>query len=177
MKKYLLAPFLGALAMFIWGFIYYGVSGIPYQALQPAQEVGPALDKLFPASGTYVIPDPRTDEPAMSRQLASGPFATVHITKGGLKAMDPAVMISGFALEFISCGLLVILLGLTRIGNYPDRVIFVLVAGVLMAFFAHGGQAVWWHQDWNWQFRTMIHDVVAFLLAGAIIAGFVKPGK
>ena len=48
MKKLLLAPLLGALAMFVWGFFYYGLSGIPYQALQPAQDVGPALDKLFP---------------------------------------------------------------------------------------------------------------------------------
>ncbi|MEZ5277814.1 MAG: hypothetical protein R3F07_15645 [Opitutaceae bacterium] len=177
MKKYLLAPFLGALAMFIWGFVYYGISGIPYQALQPARDVGPALDKLFPTSGTYIIPDPRTEEPALSRQLEAGPFATVHITKGAMPAMDPVVMVSGFVLEFVSCLLLVILLGLTRIGGYPDRVIFVIVAGVLMAFFAHGGQAVWWHQDWNWQLRTIIHDVVAFGLAGAVIAGFIKSGK
>ena len=118
MKKLLLAPLLGVLAMFVWGFVYYGVSGVPYKALQPAQDVGPALDKLFPTSGTYVVPDPRTESKALSKQLGKGPFATVHIKKGSLSAMDPVVMAKGFLLEWISCLLMVVILGLAKINGY-----------------------------------------------------------
>lgn len=170
MKKLLLAPLLGALAMFVWGFVYYGVSGVPYQALQPAQDVGPALDKLFPTSGTYVVPDPRTDSDDLSRQLEKGPFATVHIKKGSMPAMDPVVMVKGFLLEWISCLLMVVVLGLTQIKGYTTRLTFIVLVGFLAAFFTHGGQAVWWHQDWAWHIRTVIHDAGAWLFAGLILA-------
>ena len=170
MKKLLLAPLLGALAMFAWGFVYYGLSGIPYNALQPAQDVGPALDKLFPTSGTYVVPDPRTDDAELAKKLEKGPFATVHIRKGGMPAMDPVVMIKGFVLEWIACLLMVVVLGLTQIKGYATRLTFIVLTGFLMAFFAHGGQAVWWHQDWSWQVRTIIHDGGAWLFAGLILA-------
>ena len=38
MKVHLLAPFLGALSMYVWGFFDYGRSDIPYQASQPDQD-------------------------------------------------------------------------------------------------------------------------------------------
>ena len=30
--------------------------------------------------------------------------------------------------------------------------------------------AVWWHQDWAWHIRTVIHDAGAWLFAGLILA-------
>ena len=177
MKKYLLAPFLGALAMFVWGFFYYGVSGIPYQALQPAQDVGPALDKLFPESGAYIVPDPRMDPEAMEEKLEAGPFATVHIQKGGRPAMDPMILLQGFALEFVSCLLLVVLLSLAQIRWYTNRLLFASLVGLLIAIYAQGGLVIWWHQDLGWHARTIIHDVVAWFAAGAVIAGFAQPSN
>ena len=177
MKKYLLAPFLAALAMFVWGWFYYGMSGVPYQALQPAQDVGPALDKLFPESGTYIVPDPRMDQEAMTARLEAGPFATVHIQKGGMPPMDPMILLKGFALEFVSCLLFVILLSLAQIRWYANRLILASLIGILIGLYAQGGMVIWWHQDIGWHARTVIHDVVAWIAAGTVIAAFVKPSN
>lgn len=170
MKKLLVAPLLAALAMFVWGFVYYGLSGVPYKALQPAQDVGPALDKLFPTSGTYIVPDPRTEDEEEAKRLEKGPFATVHIKKGGMPMMDPVVLVKGFLLEWISCLLMAVALGVARVKGYTTRLTFIVLVGFLMAFFAHGGLAVWWHQDWSWHMRTIIHDTGAWLFAGLILS-------
>ena len=106
MKKFLFAPLLAALAMFFWGFVYYGLSGIPYKVLGTVGDIGPELTKLFPADGTYILPDPRGTPEAISEQMKRGQFATVHIKKSGVPEMDPAVMGKGFALEFVTCLLL-----------------------------------------------------------------------
>ena len=171
MKRFVLAPFLAALAMFFWGFIYYGLSGIPYKALGTAGDVGPALGQLFPADGTYILPDPRSSPEVMTEQMNRGQLAMVHIRKSGVMAMDGAVMAKGFALEFVSCLLLALLLH--KAYGMQDacinRFCFSVLTGVLVTLFANGGQAIWWQQDWGWHLMTMLHDIVCFALAGAVL--------
>jgi hypothetical protein len=145
--------------------------------MQPAHDVGPALDRLFTKSGAYVIPDPRSDDATLTERLDAGPFATVHIRKGGTPAMDPTVLLKGFGLEFLSCLLMVLLLGRAGIPGYTGRVIFILLVGCLIAFYSQGSLVIWWHQDMGWHTRTLIHDVIGWALAGVILGGFTKPGS
>lgn len=179
MKRFLLAPFLAALAMFFWGFIYYGLSGIPYKALGTTGDVGPALHALFPASGTYVLPDPRGTPETLAEQMKRGQLATVHINKSVSPEMDPTVLAKGFALEFVVSLLLALLLH--KAYGTQDvcgcRFKMCVVIGVLVTLFANGGQAIWWQQAWGWHLMTMLHDVVCFTLAGAVLTFFfrVKP--
>ncbi len=177
MKKFLLAPFLAALAMFFWGFLYYGLSGIPYKTLGTAGDVGPALSQLFPADGTYLVPDPRGTPEVMAEQTKRGLFATVHIKKSGVTDMDPAMLGKGFVLEFVSCLLLAVLLSMSNFNQntYACRLILCVLVGTLATLFANGGQAIWWLQQWGWHLMTMLHDIVAFTLAGTVLAFFHKP--
>jgi hypothetical protein len=176
MKKFLLAPFLAALAMFFWGFIYYGLSGIPYKVLGTVGDIGPALGQNFPADGTYILPDPRNSPEIMAEQMNRGQLMTVHIKKTGVKAMDGAVMGQGFLLDFTCCLLLVFIMEKVAAGlrTYLCRFMFSLSVGLLLTLFAHGGQAIWWQQAWGWHLMTMLHDVVAFALAGAVLGFFLR---
>jgi hypothetical protein len=178
MKKFLLAPLLGALAMFFWGFLYYGISGIPYKALgTPAGDVLPAVAALFPADGTYVMPDPRSPPEALAEQMKRGQFAMVHVRKAGVKEMDPMTLVKGFALEFACCLLLAFIMHKVAGGfqTFMCRFMFCLAVGLLVTLFANGGQAIWWQQAWGWHLMTMLHDVIAFVLAGAVLARFHTP--
>lgn len=178
MKKFIVAPLLAALVMFLWGFVYYGVSAFPYQALQATNgDVGPQLNALFPASGTYVIPDPRGDKAEAEKLVQRGPIATVHIHREGAKSMDPLMLARGFGLEFVSCLLLAVLLTLGSVTGFGSRLIFAVIAGMLITLYSHGGEAIWWQQDWAWHGRTMIYDVVAWFGAGLVLALLVKPSR
>ncbi len=178
MKKFLLAPFLAALAMFFWGFVYYGISGIPYKALGTTGDVAPAVAELFPADGTYLLPDPRGTPEVMAEQMKRGQFVMVHVKKGGVKEMDPTILAKGFALEFVSCLLLALLIH-RAYGVQSDqnlcRFMHCVIIGVLLTLFANGGQAIWWQQAWGWHLMTMLHDIVCFALAGAVLTFFFKP--
>lgn len=177
MKKFLLAPLLAALAMFFWGFVYYGISGIPYKALGTVGDIGPAVADLFPTDGTYVLPDPRGAPEALAEQMKRGQLIMIHIKKSGVKEMDPGILLKGFVLEFVSCLLLAFIMHKVAGGfqTYGCRLMFCIAVGLLLALFAHGGQAVWWQQAWCWHLMTMLHDIIAFALAGAILAKFHTP--
>lgn len=172
MKTYLVGPLLAALAMFVWGFLYYGISSFPYQPLGAAGDVGPALDELFPASGVYLVPDPRGEPDVVQSQMQRGPMVTVHIRKGEGKTMDPAMMLGGFVHEFLSCALMAMLLVRSAARNYVGRVCFVVIVGILITVFGHGGQAIWWQQDWSWHLRGMLYETIGWAFAGLILARF-----
>ena len=65
MGKNILGVILAALAMFTWGFIYWGASPLPYQSWKHTNDdeaAGQALLEHFPESGTYYLPGFQNDE-------------------------------------------------------------------------------------------------------------------
>jgi len=169
MKNFVIAPAVAALAMFFWGFIYYGISGVPYRVLQPSATLAPALAQL-PAAGTYLLPDPRNGEP-----VAGSPTALLSY-RPQMRSMG-ATMAYGYLHEFVTCALLALLLWRTGAGlaGFGCKFFFCVVTGVLVAFFSKMGQVAWWHGDLAWAGVEMFYDIIAFAIAGAILAKLVTP--
>ena len=173
MKSLLLGSLVSAIALFVWGFVYFGASGIPYGFLGDAADNGPTLDAAFSESGTYVVPDPRLENVAELHER--GPFAMVHIRKGGMPMMSPSLMIGGFVHGFIYALLLGLLLRhICKKSGYGARVGFVTLAGATGTFMARVGDAVWWHHAWDWQLSTMAYTIIGSAIVGAILARFIK---
>jgi len=173
MKSLLLGSLLSAVALFMWGFVYFGISGIPYNFLGEANDNGLVLDAEFPESGTYVVPDPRLEN--VEDLHLRGPFAMVHIRKGGMPMMSPSLMIGGFVHGFGYALLLGLLLKqICRKSGYGARVGFVTLAGLAGTFMARIGDVIWWHNAWDWQLSTMAYTVIGSSIVGAILAKFIK---
>lgn len=171
MKNFVIAPAVAALAMFLWGFVYYGISGLPYRALQPSDALAPALAKL-PASGTYIVPDPRAgNDPAEYK----GPFAL--LSYNATPRPMGATMALGYLHGFACCLILSLLLWRvgTRLGTFACKFGFCFLAGLLVTLFSKGGDYVWWHASGAWTFAEMAYDITAFLLAGLILIKLVTP--
>jgi hypothetical protein len=170
MKRFVLAPLAAALAMFVWGFLYYGISGLPYRTLQPA--AGLAHLGSLPADGTYLLPDPALGEAEAAAAMAKGPIATVHYR--AVPRPMGQTMALGYLHGFVCCLVLSLLLWRTRaaIDSFRCRVMFSLMVGVLATVFANLGAVVWWQHDWPWALATMAYDAVAFLIAGLVLAPF-----
>ncbi len=173
MKNLFLGTFLAGLALFMWGFIYYGISGIPYSLLGTSNDtVALSLKEQFPADGAYIFPDPGTDN--MEELQKRGPIATVHIKRNGV-ASPMAMMGTGFIHGWLYCLLLAILLKqICKKTAYWGRVGFVVLAGVAGSFLARFGDAIWWHQSWSWQFSNFAYTAVGTAIAGLILAKFVS---
>ena len=173
MKKLLLGSFLAGLALFMWGFVYYGLSGIPYKTLGTPASTAPAvLQENFPADGTYIIPSPTSE--IIPELQAQGPVAMVHIRPQGVPSVG-AMMANGFIHGWIYCLMLGLLLQqICKKSGYGDRVWFVTQVGIAGAFVARFGDAIWFWQSWSWQISSFAYSVIGAAIAGAVLAGFIK---
>ncbi|GAB5561950.1 MAG: hypothetical protein SynsKO_35970 [Synoicihabitans sp.] len=173
MKNLIIGSLLAGLALFFWGFLYYGLSGLPYKVLETPAETAPAaLVANFPVDGTYIIPSPQAEN-AMELQT-EGPMASVHIRPNGVGSAG-GMMGMGFVHGVIYCFLLGLLLQkICKKSGYGERVIFVTQVGLAGAFVSRFGDAIWWWQSWSWQFANFAYSVIGAAIAGAILAKFIK---
>jgi len=181
MKKFLLAPFLAALAAFFLGFIYWGLPPLlPYRALGPVADESAtalALGRMFPVSGAYLIPSPLAGEAKMTELAKRGPMVEVHITKEPMTdAMQARCMAFGFAHEFAICLLLTILLTFLEksFERWTCRVKFMAFLGLIVAV-CDLGNAIWWHHDFGWTLAQSLYDFLFYVVVGLVLAKFVTP--
>ena len=91
--------------------------------------------------------------------------------------VDPAIMIGGFVLNLVAIVLIALLLKLvvSALPTYASRVAFVSLAGIAAAVFIDGGGAVWWRIPWEWKLYQGVYDVAFWIIAGVILAAFIRP--
>jgi hypothetical protein len=181
MKKFLLAPALAALAVFIWGFLYWGAPHhLPYQALGRVEDESAtalALGKMFPASGAYLVPSPMLGADRANELAARGPMAEVHIVKEPFTGADMGkCMALGFVHMFVlSLLVAIILCGLNAAFKcWTCRVKFSAMLGLLVAT-GDLGNAIWWHHSLAWTLMQSLYDFSTFTLIGLVLAKFVTP--
>jgi hypothetical protein len=180
MKKFVLAPALAALAMFVWGFLYWGAPHhLPYQTLGRVDDESAtalALGKLFPTTGAYLLPSPTLAEDKLAPLVQRGPSAQVYITKEGMALMDPALLLKGYLHMFVLAVMLTgMLCGLEKaFERWTCRVKFCAAIGGLVAT-CDLGAAIWWHHPWGWTIAHAVYDLVMYALAGLVLAKFVTP--
>ena len=172
MKSVIIGSFLAAIALFFWGFIYFGISTLPYRLLDDAGEFGPTVASQFSDTGTFLYPDPRLELPAEA--MAKAPFLLVHYVKPG-DFNTGGMMLGGFVHGWIYCALLAALLSqICKKSGYGARVGFVTLVGFSGAFASRIGDAIWWHKTWAWQLSDLAYATIGAALAGLVLARFIK---
>ena len=181
MKKFLLGPALAALAMFFWGFAYWGAPHhLPYKTLGTVADVSAtalSLGKLFPASGAYLLPSPVDGEEKMNELARRGPSVEIHILKEGYGGAETGTtMAVGYGQLFVLCVLLSAMLSFLAkaFERWTCRVKFCAFLGLLVAV-CDFGQAIWWHHSLGWTSAHAFYDFGAYLIAGLVLAKFVTP--
>ncbi|MCG8435340.1 MAG: hypothetical protein MJA83_15055 [Gammaproteobacteria bacterium] len=179
MKKYLLGVFLAALAMYVWGTVYW-LSPIPYLAVNTTPDdasAGRALLEYFPESGTYTVPGPAV-EPEQAVELSiEGPVAFVHLAREGRDPFSPTPFIIGFVQHILFAILIsgLLFIGGSSMARYQDRVKLIAVAGFISAFFVRTSNTIWQGLPVEWELVNGIYEIVAWLLAGTVLAAFYQP--
>ena len=156
MKRQIIGVVLATVAVYMWGFLYWGASTIPYSAWQSTNDdaaAGKALLEHFPVSGTYYVPGMYNDEETRTKLSDAGPAAFVHIQREGRPVVDPSIMLNGFLLTLVTVCLISVLLkkALPALASYTERVGFVALAGLTAVVMIDFGDAVWWKIPWGWK--------------------------
>lgn len=176
-----LGSLLAALAVFVWGFLFWGLGVInPFDTGLDSVKAQEALKSLVPGDGVYLVPEMSGSSPqeveswvGLRRQ---GPLATVIVRQAGAEPVNPVEFALGFLHNFVTALLLALLLGkaLSALPTYGSRVGFILLAGAAATFWSHVSDPIWMAHPWRFHLMSMAYDLVAWAIMGAILARFVK---
>jgi hypothetical protein len=182
MTKQLIGVVLGTVAIFLWGFVYWGLMSAPYAPLKATNGDDAARQALlehFPATGMYLIPGAYNSPEDSARMFAEGPIALVNFVREGRPMEDPVMMGQGFAVNLVVVLLLSLVMkkALPALPSYSERVMFAALIGLTAVVMINLGDAVWWRYPWAWKMSQSLYGLVSFTIAGAILGKFIKPGS
>lgn len=182
MKRFILGILLAALAMFVWGMLYWGANPLPYTAWKQATDdvaAGKALREYFPENGTYYVPGMNHDKATLKTLMEQGPVAFVHmLRREGRPLMEPGIMVKGLVLYLLVAWVLALLLrrALPALPSYGDRVKATALVALLAALMIDAGDVVWWYIPPAWKLYQGVYDFTALLIGGLVLAKFVTRG-
>jgi hypothetical protein len=169
---------LTAAALFIWGFVFW-IFIIPDSAMQEVADnaaTQQVLAEHFPTQGMYFVPGGDPDDPVWAELHEKGPIAMVSVT-AGRPPQEPMLFIKGIVVEIALAALIAWMLALAApsLPGYTQRVIFVCIAGLGATLLTHGRGMVWFGATAEWVIPTAAFDFVSWLIAGLILARFIRP--
>lgn len=191
MKRILLAGILGGLTLFVWMFVAHellglgemGVGEIPNEAV-----VLSAMRGAIPEAGFYIFPGfGLGPKPTNAQRNAAMPeyMKKYEQSPHGILVYHPpsgpfhfaTLLGREFALNVLQALLAALLLWCGASGrSYGTRVGVVTVAGVLAAISTNVEYWNWYEFPGNYIAGYMTTQIVGFVLAGFVIAAFVKNG-
>jgi len=176
----LLGIVIASIVVYLWGFLFWGVCPLPYEAWQRAVDeptAAAALRLHFPKNGVYFVPGRNADVAAAEKSFADGPVAFVHMLDvDGRPMMDPNIMAQGFGLNVAIIVLLAWILRNAAAGlpTYGSRLKQATLCGLFAVALVDLGDAVWWQIAWEWKLWQALYGLTASIVIGLILAAFIK---
>jgi hypothetical protein len=184
MSRTILAGFLGALVLFIWGFISWDIlpwHSLTTHTLSNEEAVVAALKSGNAESGSYMVPgmvNGEASKKAQMEKMKAGPIAWIHYSNIGMGEMDPMYFIKGFLICFFAACVAASLLGKlswSLASKFWARVRFVMTLGIFLAI---AGRLVDWSflgYSASFSLNLAGDDIIGWTLAGMVIAWRMKP--
>jgi hypothetical protein len=190
--RVLLAAILGGAVFFFWGFVAHevlslgeiGVKDIPNE-----QVVVPQLRSSITEPGFYLIPATGLPPNATSDQkkaamkqfqekAASGPYGVLIYRPSGSEVVGLTRQLpKEFGLNVVVALIAAILLAWAGLSSFGSRVVFVTLAGIMVALLTNVEYWNWYGSPTNYTLGLMATQIIGFFLAGIVISLIVKPAK
>lgn len=176
MKKILIAAALGAVVMFAWQFVYWGLlSGHDntFEAFPDEEAAVQSHEQLLESDGTYYFPSPRSSE----YSVADGPVILTFYQQDGNSRPLAMRMAIGFLINFIA---LFIISGCLRfvidlLDHFVKRFVVILGIGVASGILTHLYQWNWFLLNDHFTLMILIDFLTGWILAGIVISLIMKP--
>ncbi len=179
-----IASLLSAAVMMVWGFVFWGLSGMPSEFMRPlpgGETVAAVLTENVLETGVYFHPfqpDDMANAVAMEDfrdQHRRGPIFFLAYVRQGSEPMPPSMYLFGYLQMFAVSLVAAILLALAapRLSNFLARWLFVALVGVLVAV-VNLSDAIWFHHPWSFRMMLAGSAAISWLLAGLPLAAIVR---
>ena len=186
-SRVLAATLLGALAMLVWGMVWWmGLGGM----IEPVRPLGPdtelalstAVLDLEIESGAYYFPGfpPEQNDETMAawtERHKAGPIGMLLYQSYGLAPMQPQVFVRGFILNAGCCLLatLVILPGVRAGWSVPRKAAAAVCVGLAATLCSYGNLWNWMYAPSDWAVKMGLDVLGSWLFAGVVLALVLKP--
>lgn len=177
--SWLLPPAMGALAMVVWGMVFWGALyepiGVFHDTSPGIEHAAKAMQEVGVETGTYFYPWPRNTPETAAVWLEkhrAGPFFKLSYVREGVDPQAPVKMITGAA-QNIGVALLALLL--LRVSGAADRgaracILSILLAGGIGTLFIQVGDPIWFHLPWDYVLGSLIYEGGSWLALGLALA-------
>ena len=160
---------LTAIVLFIFGFLYWGVSPLPYTAVSSAADPEAALADIkrhFPDTGAYMVP-----AAANMELLAEGSQAVVYVDhEVPASQPDPASMALGLVHNVLMA--LVVFLLLRNQEGMSQHLRTGALVGLAAVAVIEGSDTLWWLYPLSWKIHSVVYHFLCFVLAAALLSRF-----
>lgn len=181
MVRLIVGIVLADVVLYFWGFLFWGVNPFWSQVIRQASDdraAAQAVRTHFPARGTYLVPGLHQPAETLATAFPEGPVAFVHVTHpDGRPIMDPQIMLNGFLLNTVVVVLIALVLNQVKpaLPSYASRVGHCLLIGLTAAILVDIGEAAWWTLPLDWKLWQAGYSASVWLVAGAVLAAFIRP--
>ncbi len=170
---------LAALALWLWGFLFWGLNPMPYETWSATKDdaaAQAALREHFPEGGTYFIPSRAHPLEQQQALLEAGPWGFVEISYAKRAPFEMSTMVYGLGVNLVFAAVLALLMYRVRntARTYSGRLGVPLWLAVASVVLFEGGDVVWWGLAADWQLQQAIYHFVGVFLTGAVLAYFIK---
>jgi hypothetical protein len=184
MGRILIAALVGGIAVLLWGVVAHVVLPLGEVGVRPlpAEEsmVGPMRTALT-EPGVYFFPAmemgrelSEEEKAAWEAKYLQGPTGILVYQPSGSEALSPRHMLIELLTDVVSALLAAILLSLTAV-RYWARVLFVVGMGVFSWVTISIPYWNWYRFPGDFTLAEGIDQVLAWLVAGLVVAAIVKP--
>ena len=183
-----LGAVLGGLVAFLWSAVSWMM--LPWhntmKSFTNEAIVSQVLIENVPSGGVYMLPgmppgyDRMTDDQrkmadqARATALANGPYVYAVVWRGLSENMGKQMAI-GLLFNILAALLVSMLVMRTAGMSWGGRVMFVVTAAVAVCLIAVVPNWIWWRYPKDWILVSMADIVIAWLLAGMVIAKVSAP--
>jgi ornithine decarboxylase len=178
MSRVLTGSVIAGIAVFLWGFVFWGMMPLAYSSLSRTADdaaAGRALAEHLPRTGTYLVPGRHNEARAQESLFEAGPVAMVFFNREGRPMMSGMQMAQGLGHSI----LVALVLGLAlyffggAVAGYGERVALLGVIGLASAVTVPLANMIWWYFPAGWQLWNALYQAVTWLIMALILAHFV----
>jgi len=176
---------LSAVALMIWGYLFWSVSPLPFSVLKPLPDEEAVLKVIRDTqlvTGVYSFPglvESQGMDGAYFEKTKTGPVGQIFIRREGYNPLNPLHYIAELLHFFVySAAVGAILLWVRpRLPTYPLRLGFVTALSAVSALGLDFSGPLWWHHAWGFHALTALYNVGSGLVSGLVLAWALDPKR
>jgi hypothetical protein len=182
--RLILAALVGAVVLFVCGFVMYVVLGYHWKVIHPMpqeEQVATTLKGAIPETGVYLIPAPMTEggteaqKGAWADKHKAGPVGMVFWQTQGSDPMSIEMHIRGFVINFLAamCAAMIARFAAVAGANFARRWATIMVMAMFAGASVHLMNWNYWHLPDGYTGVAIADLIVAWALAAVPIAWMV----